>query len=606
MTLRTRLAVVYASLALLVALVLSGPLFAIFRSRLRDDLRARVRDLAATAATGVDVEAHARLRSPADESGKDYAKVKRQLQAVRQATGGWPRYVYTMRVDAAGRMIFIVDAETDPDLVSHLGDEYTEPSYWMAQHLATLSAPATETGFSTDRWGTWLSGYAPLITPDGHSDGVLGVDVPAADVLAAERRFLQRALIVVLTTIVVASAVGWWLGGRLAAPVVRLKEGAERISHGDLSARVALARGDELGELADMFDAMAQRLEESHAMLEARVAERTAELAEANELLRWEAAERRRAEEARQTAQERLELSLRGADLGTWDWDVTTGRVDLNARAVEMLGFAPDEVTPQEEWIDSRRHPDDAPSALAALRAHLEGHTSLYETEQRFRTKSGDWVWVLTRGRCVSRGPDGMPLRVAGTHLDITERKRLEEELRAIAVRDGLTGLANRRAFEERLEDEWRRAARALEPLSLVMCDVDHFKRFNDRHGHAAGDECLRRVAAVLRDTFRRATEFPARWGGEEFAVVLSETDAAQALEAGERLRRNVEEAGIERGDAISPVVTVSVGVATLPAAPDVGRELLAAAADEALYEAKRQGRNRVVARPVPSGHPPV
>jgi len=217
--------------------------------------------------------------------------------------------------------------------------------------------------------------------------------------------------------------------------------------------------------------------------------------------------------------------------------------------------------------------------------------------EQRLRTKTGEWRWVLSRGRCVTRDDDGQPLRVAGTYLDITERKRLEDELRARSVRDGLTGLSNRRAYDERLDQEWRRAARAARPLSLIMCDVDRFKPFNDRYGHLAGDECLKRLAAVILRTFQRATDFPARWGGEEFAVVLAETDHEAALQAAERLRRAVQRESIPRDDLPTGVVTVSVGVATARPEPETGPDPVETAADEALYEAKHAGRNRVAAK---------
>ncbi|MEE4272111.1 MAG: diguanylate cyclase [Thermoanaerobaculales bacterium] len=174
--------------------------------------------------------------------------------------------------------------------------------------------------------------------------------------------------------------------------------------------------------------------------------------------------------------------------------------------------------------------------------------------------------------------------------------QRLEEanrQLARLAATDGLTQLANRRIFDERLETEWRRCRRNRQPLSVLMIDIDHFKNFNDIHGHIAGDECLRLVAGSLRETFTRAADLVARYGGEEFGAILPETDDERAAYLAEEVRRRIEELSNARGTCASGI-TVSIGVAT--AVP--GREGAAAAllhdADTSLYVAKREGRNLV------------
>jgi diguanylate cyclase (GGDEF)-like protein len=164
---------------------------------------------------------------------------------------------------------------------------------------------------------------------------------------------------------------------------------------------------------------------------------------------------------------------------------------------------------------------------------------------------------------------------------------------------DGLTGLANRRRFDEVLGEEWRRAARSGLPLSLVMLDIDFFKRYNDRYGHQRGDDCLRRVASTLAGTVRRVGDLASRYGGEEFAVLLPLTAGREALRVAETIRGAVAALGMEHHDSqIAPHVTVSVGVATArPRPADHTPEDpagLVAAADGALYEAKRLGRDRV------------
>lgn len=177
----------------------------------------------------------------------------------------------------------------------------------------------------------------------------------------------------------------------------------------------------------------------------------------------------------------------------------------------------------------------------------------------------------------------------------LDEANREFERLNAI---DGLTGVANRRRFDETLRHEWRRAARGSHPLSLLFIDVDEFKQFNDGNGHVAGDECLRDLARLLQATLRRPSDLLARYGGEEFAVILPETDAAGAAAVADSLLAAVREAAIPHGHSdVSAILTISIGVAT--AVPergdDNGQEVLVTVADEALYKAKRAGRNQVV-----------
>ena len=171
------------------------------------------------------------------------------------------------------------------------------------------------------------------------------------------------------------------------------------------------------------------------------------------------------------------------------------------------------------------------------------------------------------------------------------------DRVEQLATTDPLTGIANRRRFGEFLQREWNRALRARSAMTVVMLDVDFFKRFNDTHGHLTGDECLRRVAAALQTVARRPSDLAARYGGEEFAVVLSGTSQETALAIAESIRSNIEALRIlHEASPVSQYVTVSVGVAV--AKPDDGGtpELLIFTADEALYRAKAEGRNRVVA----------
>ena len=181
----------------------------------------------------------------------------------------------------------------------------------------------------------------------------------------------------------------------------------------------------------------------------------------------------------------------------------------------------------------------------------------------------------------------------------IRARERVEAENRALQVysyRDGLTGLWNRRAFDERLADEWRRAAREQSSLSLVFLDVDFFKKYNDVYGHPAGDACLRQVATAIDEAVRRPGDLVARYGGEEFVILLTSADVDGAGTVAESVRSAVRAREIPHTDSsVARHVTMSVGIATCVPQANAEPASLVAHADKALYAAKRAGRDRVV-----------
>ena len=202
----------------------------------------------------------------------------------------------------------------------------------------------------------------------------------------------------------------------------------------------------------------------------------------------------------------------------------------------------------------------------------------------------GTEVWIQVSA--IPQFRDGRLIHVYATFEDITERRRLEQELRQQAATDFLTGVANRRSFMARLGDEFERVRRHPHVNScLLTLDLDHFKRVNDTHGHAAGDAVLCHVVAVLHQHSRRI-DVLGRTGGEEFALLLPDTGETEAVALAERLRQAVQASPVDRqGTAIA--MTVSIGASRI-AADDANAGLALWRADEALYRAKRQGRNAV------------
>jgi len=177
------------------------------------------------------------------------------------------------------------------------------------------------------------------------------------------------------------------------------------------------------------------------------------------------------------------------------------------------------------------------------------------------------------------------------------ELKRQRDILRDLSALDGLTGIPNRRRFDEFLAKEWLRGRRNQSPVSLIMADIDHFKAFNDNYGHAEGDDCLRRVARALMGALKRPTDLVARYGGEEFAVVLPETGAEGARHMGEALRAAVQALNLPHAHSeAAEQVTISVGVATVVPATQSEPEEVIKLADAQLYRAKEGGRNQVCA----------
>jgi len=255
---------------------------------------------------------------------------------------------------------------------------------------------------------------------------------------------------------------------------------------------------------------------------------------------------------------------------------------------------------------------------IALYRAFVRARYRLDEAESFTESPDG-------RARCLVHAmtgtvESGRLVRAWGVQRDETERHEIAEELRRAnqdlerrirertrelemvneqlleqATRDGLTGLANRRHFNTVLGLELRRARRDGSFLSLLLCDVDFFKRYNDRYGHLAGDQCLVAVATALTRNFRRATDLCARFGGEEFAVILSGCGPEDAERLAERLRASVENEHVPHGDSsVSAYLTISVGVASARVGAETTADFIVERADRALYASKEGGRNKV------------
>jgi diguanylate cyclase (GGDEF)-like protein/PAS domain S-box-containing protein len=421
--------------------------------------------------------------------------------------------------------------------------------------------------------------------------------------------------------------------------------------------------------------------------------------------------ERKLAEQELQDSEERLRFVLEGAELGFWDWNITTGKVVRNEKWAAMLGYRYEELVETTRQWEDFVHPEDREKAWQSIGAAMQGRTSAHKMEYRMLHKDGSIRWILDQAKVIIKDSNGSPVRMCGIHTDVTERKlnesrlkllqfsldyaeeeiiwidkyakifianraacknleytqdellklsvydvdpnfplakwtdhwqelkekgslrfetmqktklgkcfptevvanyleyqgqeyncafirdiserkRLEEELKVKANVDPLTGINNRRHFLEEAHREFSRALRYQHDLSMLMIDVDFFKRINDIHGHQAGDQVLMQISSALRINMRDI-DIIGRMGGEEFAIILVQADSAKAWEVSQRLRSVVEETNFLIDEKTLLRCTISIGISVLKPTDGNIEEVLRNA-DDALYKAKNAGRNRV------------
>jgi diguanylate cyclase (GGDEF)-like protein/PAS domain S-box-containing protein len=300
--------------------------------------------------------------------------------------------------------------------------------------------------------------------------------------------------------------------------------------------------------------------------------------------------QRRLAEHRLQESEQRWKLALDSAGDGVWDWNLQTGVELFSKRFVEMYGFKEGELENLSAEFDRRTHPDDLAQLARDRQAHLDGKTPTYVNEHRVQCKDGSWKWVLTRGMLISRDEQGRPLRMIGTHTDITSRKASEAMVWQQANFDSLTGLPNRRMLRDRLLQDIRKCRRESLQLAILFIDLDHFKEVNDTLGHDKGDQLLVQAAQRIQACVRQ-TDTVARMGGDEFTVVLSELTDAGRMERTLQAILDGMAAMFQLGSE-QVFVSASIGITVCPGDGDEV-EVLFKNADQALYVAKGAGRNR-------------
>lgn len=269
--------------------------------------------------------------------------------------------------------------------------------------------------------------------------------------------------------------------------------------------------------------------------------------------------------------------------------------------ASEILGTS-------DHWRGFYNEPRHCLADLVALDQY-DQLAELYAAHTRpgdfgFGLCAENWCVMPIKGErrylAVDAGPifddHGKLISIVETLRDMTDQKLAEIALEDLAAKDSLTGLANRRSLDKKMHLEWKCAQRTGTPLAFILADVDHFKAYNDHYGHQQGDACLRSVADAIGASIFRPSDMASRYGGEEFAIVMPNTDLAGAYAVAERIPKTVSDRALpHEKSATAPHITLSLGVAAMIPSARTSTEMLIAAADTALYRAKNEGRNRVV-----------
>ena len=454
-----------------------------------------------------------------------------------------------------------------PDLTAGIGA--LVPGHPVLQ--AARATPAGGSLVADDLEGvSRVFGYAPL---PGRDRIVIAVGLRESEVRAAADWRSGLALAVALGAAAFAMGAGAIVARRaLLRPVRSLVRAAQLVGDGNLAAYAPMERGaaQELRTLASSFARMGRRLRQR----DERIAAMGRQLAVSE-------------------THHRLLANTVTDVIAQFDPQFRYVYVSPSCR--EVLGQAPEtlagrrlsEFVMREDWAEVD---------TALLLPLMNGRPAVSVTYRTVRA-DGQPSWVESNGRSLADGT-GYVLVSRDVSARVALEAKLEEanrQLRILVRQDGLTRLGNRRHFDDMLGREYGRALRMRTPLALILLDVDRFKAFNDRYGHPAGDACLQAVAGLLGAALRRPADLAARYGGEEFAMLLPSTDEAGALATAARIREAVQAAALPHAGSEFGMVSLSLGVAVLPAgAAGDGPAALVEAADAALYQAKRAGRNTV------------
>jgi PAS domain S-box-containing protein len=396
------------------------------------DLHQRLHDIVSISTSSIDPRLHSLLKERSQERSSEYRQIKSVLQEIRDASSDI-YYIYTMRQGPQGEIRFVVDAETNPDEIAHLGEVYSSPSNFLKTQFSDLNMPVVEQEMYTDKWGTWLSGYAPFYNQDGSRAGILGVDISADKVTLYQNHLLYLAAGIFILTLPIILIVGSIFGRSIAKPIVEIKNGAERIGQGDLDVWVNTDRRDEIGILAHSLNTMALKLKKSRDSL--------------NEMY----------EKYRSI----FDNSLEGIFQSTLDGQFITA----NKSMITMLGYnSVEDLTTSINDLKSQVYAN--PKDREVMVDILNQHHQIRNYQVRMKRKDGRTFETEMSARLITESQDTL---IEGMVKDITER--LEKEQAEKERQAAQSASKAKSEFLANMSHEIRT------PLNAVMGMTDLLKR---------------------------------------------------------------------------------------------------------------------------------
>ncbi|MHC1761192.1 MAG: diguanylate cyclase [Negativicutes bacterium] len=476
-------------------------------------------------------------------------------------------------------------------IVNKNGKVVIHPSQHLMLEMADYSerAPVAQAVKGLTGWAEYdEDGGQRILAGFSHIPSVewgLVVEQPFKIAMMDVERVRHVNLVVLLVSALLLVMISLIIANTVAYPMAKISKAALSIAEGDLQTRLEVKTQDEIGQLARNFNCMTEQLALRGAAL-------------------------RRSEEQYRSLVDNINIGVYRATL-----DEGGRFLQMNPAMVHIFGYASVDAMMKSSVVGLYQNADERERFLLDMRR--EGFVK--NRESIMKKQDGVLFWC-SRSGVIRRDETGKEW-IDGVIEDVDDRKKAEKlllqakedleiqvaertreltalnaELHKLSISDGLTCIGNRRYLDEFLEQEWQRAIRENTPLSLIMLDIDYFKLFNDTYGHIAGDACLKKIAEVLTNTIKRATDFASRYGGEEFTVVLPNTDERGAMTVAEKIRSEVALLAIPHETSpLGGVVTVSVGVATVVPSLGIKESKIIEAADLSLYQAKAAGRNRVV-----------
>ena len=302
-----------------------------------------------------------------------------------------------------------------------------------------------------------------------------------------------------------------------------------------------------------------------------------------------------------------LNDAVNGANIGCWDFYPQEGRIIANSTWVTQKKYPDADFRESDEifsevidglnrWA-SIVHPDDLEATVELIEKHLNGETEVYDAKFRMKCGDGKWRWIHDIGKVFQRDEQGNAIRMNGVHIDISVARKLEKRIAKLAVTDSLTGLLNRRNFEELSLSLLEQALQEQAYFCILLLDIDHFKQYNDTYGHAEGDQVLKQVSQTLKDNTRRGNDYCFRMGGEEFAVIFTETSKESAKSLAVRIKQQIENLAIpHQHNAKHQCVTISAGLSCSKGLSGIEAvNTIYEKTDQLLYQAKEAGRNLLI-----------